>query len=88
MLFVESQKGKGEPKCFSSKDYKYGGLKLPHIRSQIKALKGRWIRYLLLENDEWTNVFQGVTGFEDSNMILSLDSKSLQRLANSIDNIF
>ena len=33
-------------------------LKLTHIHSQLEALKIRWIRYLIMENEVWTNIFQ------------------------------
>lgn len=71
-----------------AQQYNKGGLKLPHIQSQIDALKSRWIRYLLLENEEWTNVFQTVTGIGDCGRLLSLDPKSLQVLGARIENKF
>lgn len=65
-----------------------GGLKLTHIQSQLDALKIRWIRYLLVEDNDWTNIFQEITGLDDCNRILSLDSKSILRIAKHLKNDF
>ena len=65
-----------------------GGLKLTHLQSQIDALKIRWIRCLLLEDDVFTNIFQSITGLDDCNRILRLDSKSILNIAKKINNTF
>ena len=71
-----------------AQDYESGGLKLTHIETQIKALKSRWIRYILLENEEWIRVLQMVSGWDDCARILSLDPKSIRQKANQIANRF
>jgi hypothetical protein len=65
-----------------------GGLKLTHIQSQIDALKIRWIRYLLLEENEWTNIFQSIVGIYDYHSILRLDPKSILSIAKKIKTLF
>lgn len=71
-----------------AQDYDKGGLKLTHVQSQVDALKVRWVRYLLLEDDLWVNIFETVTGLTDCSTILDLDPKSLLTIANKIKNTF
>lgn len=68
--------------------YEEGGLKLTHIKSQIDALKIRWVRYLILENEEWVNIFQTVSGIEDWEGLLTLDPQSITELAGKVQNSF
>jgi hypothetical protein len=65
-----------------------GGLKLTHLQSQIDSLKIRWVRYLILENREWTTMFETVTGIEDWENIQNIDPKSLITIASRISNPF
>ena len=71
-----------------AQNYEVGGLKLTHLRSQIDALKIRWVKYLILENSEWTNILQTVSGIDDCESLLSLDPKSINVIANRISNPF
>jgi hypothetical protein len=65
-----------------------GGLKLTHIQSQIDALKIRWIRCLLLEDNDWTNIFQTTTGLDDCDSVLSLDPKSILNIVRKTKSSF
>lgn len=72
-----------------AQDFELGGLKLTHLVTQIKALKSRWIKYLLLENEEWTNIiFQAISGWKDCCRILNLDPISIRKKASLMNNTF
>ena len=87
-MFVWNNKKGKINRNLLAQDYEEGGLKLTHIRSQIEALKLRWIRrYLLLENEEWTHIFQTVSRIEDIDRIFTLDPKSVVSIASKIKNL-
>ena len=64
-----------------------GGLKLTHLESQANALKIRWIRALLLEDDELMNIFETITGLNTSR-VLCLDPRSITNITKKIKNNF
>ena len=76
-LFIwNNKKGKINRRLLAQ-DYEDGGLKLTDFKTQIDALRARWIRYLMLDNEDWTSIFESVTGIEEWEKVQNLDPRSI-----------